>query len=101
MNTPQDIKRIAFISTRIAGTDGVSLEIDKWARVMERMGLDCYYIAGECDRPPERSAIIPEAHFNHPKVKEITERAFESETRTAQLSDDILWMSMIIRNKLN
>jgi len=101
MNTPQDIKRIAFVSTRIAGTDGVSLEIEKWARVMERMGLECYYIAGECDRPPERSAIIPEAHFNHPKIMEITERAFESEARTAQLSDDILWMTMIIRNKLN
>ncbi len=96
-----ELKRIAFVSTRIAGTDGVSLEIDKWTRVIERMGMECYYIAGECDRPPERSAMIPEAHFNHPKIKEITERAFESETRTAQLSDDILWMSMIIRNKLN
>jgi hypothetical protein len=25
------IKNIGFISTRIAGTDGVSLEIQKWA----------------------------------------------------------------------
>ncbi len=99
---PQKVlKRIAFVSTRIAGTDGVSLEIEKWARVIERMGMECYYIAGECDRPPEVSAIIPEAHFTHPKVMEITERAFGSETRTAQLTDDILWMTMAIRNKLN
>ncbi len=98
---PPEIKRVAFVSTRIAGTDGVSLEIEKWAQVIERMGMECYYIAGECDRPPERSAVIPEAHFTHPKVKEITDRAFESETRTAQLSDDILWMTMVIRNKLN
>ena len=29
--------RIGFVSTRIAGTDGVSLEIAKWAHVIERM----------------------------------------------------------------
>ncbi|MDJ0864015.1 MAG: glycosyltransferase family 1 protein, partial [Gammaproteobacteria bacterium] len=97
----QKLKRIAFVSTRIAGTDGVSLEIEKWARVIERMGMECYYIAGECDRPPEISAVIPEAHFTHPKIKEITDQAFASEARTAQLSDDILWMTMVIRNKLN
>ena len=31
--TLTDFKNIAFISTRIAGTDGVSLEIEKWADV--------------------------------------------------------------------
>ncbi|HUT71589.1 MAG TPA: hypothetical protein VMW89_13030 [Desulfatiglandales bacterium] len=29
------IKNIGFVSTRIAGTDGVSLEIQKWAEVLE------------------------------------------------------------------
>jgi len=33
---PHHIKNIGFISTRIAGTDGVSLEIQKWADVLER-----------------------------------------------------------------
>ena len=101
METSDDLKRIAFVSTRIAGTDGVSLEIEKWARVIERMGMECYYIAGECDRPPERSALIPEAHFNHPQILDLTERAFGSEERTPQLTDEIFWMAMIIRNKLN
>lgn len=96
-----ELKRIAFVSTRIAGTDGVSLEIEKWARVLERMGMECYYIAGESDRPPERSAIIPEAHFNHPKVLSISRRAFESERRTSKLSNDIWKMSLKIHNKLN
>ncbi len=96
-----DLKRIAFISTRIAGTDGVSLEIEKWARVLERMGMECYYIAGELDRPPERSAIIPEAHFSHPEIVSIGRRAFESEARTPELTNDIQRMSMLIRDKLN
>jgi hypothetical protein len=29
-------RRIGFISTRFAGTDGVSLETAKWATVLER-----------------------------------------------------------------
>jgi hypothetical protein len=77
-------KRIAFVSTRISGTDGVSLEIGKWADVLERMGHTCYYIAGQCDdRPSERSYVIPEAHFNHPIITEINRECFGHEKRTS------------------
>jgi hypothetical protein len=51
--TEQGARRLAFVSTRIAGTDGVSLEIAKWADVLERMGIECCYIAGESDRPDD------------------------------------------------
>lgn len=77
-----DKPRIAFVSTRIAGTEGVSLEIEKWARVLDRMGVECYYIAGELDRPSERSVLIEEAHFNHPEVLDVSRRAFDTEVRT-------------------
>jgi len=60
------IKNIGFISTRIAGTDGVSLEIQKWADVLERNRYDCFYFAGLSDRPSERTHVIKEAHFEHP-----------------------------------
>jgi hypothetical protein len=96
-----EFRRVDLISTRIAGTDGVSLEIAKWAKVLERMGLECYYIAGESDRSAERTIIIPEAHFTHPKIVSISQRAFESELRTAELSRDIWHMSLHIRGKLN
>ena len=43
-------KRVGFVSTRIAGTDGVSLEIRKWAEIIEGMGFGCYYIVGLTDR---------------------------------------------------
>ncbi|MGB6928201.1 MAG: hypothetical protein WBH05_03180, partial [Syntrophobacteria bacterium] len=65
------VKKIRIVSTRLAGTDGVSLESDKWVQVMEERGLTCYYFAGELDRPPERSYLAEEAHFNHPKIQEI------------------------------
>ena len=51
LKVASQIKHIGFISTRIAGTDGVSLEIQKWADVMESLGLTCFYFAGELDRP--------------------------------------------------
>ncbi len=65
--------RIAFVSTRIAGHDGVSLEIGKWAEVLEAMGHQCFYIAGERDRRSDVSEIIPEAHFTHPDVEQISQ----------------------------
>lgn len=94
-------KRVAFISTRIAGTDGVSLEIAKWAHVIEKMGVECYYFTGESDRPKDRTALIEEAHFNHPEVLDISRGAFESERRTSQLTDDIIRLASVIRDKLN
>ena len=92
--------RVAFVSTRIAGTDGVSLEIDKWATVLEEMGIECYYITGESDRPAERTALIEEAHFNHPAILDIYREAFEMEQRTPELTERIFEMVNILRAKL-
>ena len=39
--------KVGFISTRLAGTDGVSLETEKWAAVFEQEGLPAYYLAGD------------------------------------------------------
>jgi superfamily II DNA or RNA helicase len=55
---------VGFISFRISGTDGVSLETKKWAEVFERHDYNCYYMAGELDTPPEVSLIVDEAHYN-------------------------------------
>ena len=66
-------RRIGFISTRFAGTDGVSLETSKWASVIERMGHQCFYFCGECDRPPEISYVVPEAFYRHPSIDAINQ----------------------------
>ena len=65
------IKNIGYFSTRLSGTDGVSLETAKWAEVFEGEGFDCFYFAGELDRPLECSYFVPEAHFTHPEIKKI------------------------------
>ena len=76
---PTKCRRIGFISTRFAGTDGVSLETAKWASTLERIGHTCYYFAGECDRPPERSRVVPEAFYRHPEVDAINRGAYAGE----------------------
>ncbi len=94
-------RRVGFVSTRISGTDGVSLETGKWAEVLEGLGMECCYIAGESDRPRDRSFEIPEAHFFHPDILSITRRAFNGGRRTAQLTEDIVRMARYLRKQLS
>ena len=69
-------RRIGFISTRFAGTDGVSLETDKWATVIERMDHECFYFSGLSDRPEDKSYVVPEAFYRHPTIDAITQVVF-------------------------
>lgn len=69
-------RRLGFISTRFAGTDGVSLETTKWATVLERMDHECFYFCGLSDRPPEKSYVVPEAFYRHPSIDAINQVAF-------------------------
>lgn len=52
---------IALIHFRVGETDGVSLEMDKWKVILEKMGHKTFYIAGSqgnCD-----AIIIPELFY--------------------------------------
>ncbi len=93
-------KRIGFISTRIAGTDGVSLEIEKWAAVLERNHYDCYYMAGLCDRPAEKSHIVEEAHFEHPEIQKINEFSFGFHLRPREISELIQGIKDYLKQKI-
>lgn len=93
-------KRIAFVATRVHGTDGVSLEIGKWAEVLEDMGHTCFYIAGQSDRPAERSDVIPEAHFTHPVIEDINRQSFGRSLRNPAVSHQIREMTRGIKERL-
>lgn len=81
-------RRIGFVSTRFAGTDGVSLEAGKWATVLERGGHEVYWFAGEVDRPSERSRVVPEAHYRHASIAAINEVVFGPGASSALVADD-------------
>ena len=75
------VKNIGFVSTRFAGTDGVTLEASKWAEIMEKNGHRCFWFAGELEREPKKSFLVPEAHFQHERNRWINERIFGTEGR--------------------
>ncbi len=68
--------RIGFVSTRLAGTDGVSLETHKWAEVARRLGHEAYYCAGKLQEDAPNATLIPELHFRHPEAEAIGEAVF-------------------------
>ena len=98
--TEDKVKNVAFISTRIAGTDGVSLELEKWANIFEKFGLTCFYFAGELDRPPERSYLVEEAHFTHPEIKDVYNKSFGGTKRDRALSKKIYQLAIKLKDHL-
>lgn len=62
---------IAFIQNKLGKTDGVSLEVDKWRRVLEKMGHTVFYCAGNDDVPGIH--CIPELSLFHPLTRKILE----------------------------
>ena len=95
-----DTLNIGFLSTRIAGTDGVSLEIEKWAAILKKLGHECFYFAGECDRPDEISYLVPEAHFKHPEIIALTKDLFDDYIRSQKTSQSIQKLSNHLKNEI-
>ena len=93
-------KNIGFISFRISGTDGVSLETMKWAEVLETRGHNCFFMAGELDLPEEKSYVVPEIHFTHPEIKHLYRLAFSQSARPRELSAGLHKYRELIKEKL-
>ncbi|UCB47274.1 MAG: glycosyltransferase family 4 protein [Spirochaetota bacterium] len=100
VNNNLKIRNIGFISTRFKGTDGVSLEAEKWASVIKRMGYECYYFCGLSDRPPERTMLVPEAFFGHPKIKNIQDQCFKVYRRSSELTGKIHSMRRLLKHAI-
>ena len=94
--------RIGFVGTRFAGTDGVSLEAEKWADELRAMGHDVYYFAGVLERPSEKSMEVPEAFFGHPDVERIGRAVFRDPVpgRPPEIDALIREMTMELRGRL-
>ena len=81
--------QIGILSTRLNGTDGVSLEVEKWAQVLKRMGHEIFYCAGELGGYAAGGALIPKAYFGHPAILSLTRRAFAGEEAPERLYEEI------------
>jgi glycosyltransferase involved in cell wall biosynthesis len=79
---PTGGRRVGFVSTRLKGTDGVSLETRKWVDVLTDLGHACFCFAGASDWPEDHSYVVPEAHFQHPEVRDLNAALFRSRIRS-------------------
>src|SRR6056297_1396291 len=79
--------RALHLATRLAGTDGVSLEATKVARVLAEHGFERRDLAGEVETA---GAIrVPEMHFRDPTAVRLGERAFSGDAPEPALDREL------------
>jgi glycosyltransferase involved in cell wall biosynthesis len=93
-------RRIGFVSTRFSTTDGVSLETYKWAHVLAGLGHQLFYFAGLCNRPPDVSYVVPEAHFDHPEIRELSNMTYKLRVRPFPVTRRIHELQWLIKQHL-
>ena len=91
---------IGFVSTRFAGTDGVSLETLKWADILEQQGHRVFWFSGLSDHEPENSMCVPEAFFGHPENEWISERIWGSTQRDPLVTERITEVAQYLKAML-
>jgi len=74
------------VATRLAGTDGVSLESDKLADALRARGFAVVEAAGELDGPGH---LVPEMHFADPLAAALGRRCFEGGGDDPTLEADV------------
>lgn len=97
-----DRKQVSFgfVSTRFAGTDGVSLETRKWVEVLTAKGCRVCFFAGQLDTPEKVSFLAPKAFFNHPEILEIQEHLFVTKKRSREVSRHVEALKIELRQQL-
>ncbi|MBW7996327.1 MAG: glycosyltransferase family 4 protein [Candidatus Glassbacteria bacterium] len=96
----ENLHNVGFVSTRFAGTDGVSLETQKWSSVLEEMGLERYYLAGEIDTSEDNSMLVELASFKHPDIVDINQQCFGVSSRPRTLTQKIHRIKMQLKDAL-
>ena len=92
--------RLGFVSTRFAGTDGVSLEALKWAEMLEEMGHEVFWFSGLSDRPADVSMCVPEAFFGHPENEWLAKRIWGVDRRDPLLTERIQALAGYLKEML-
>jgi glycosyltransferase involved in cell wall biosynthesis len=91
---------IGFVGTRFKGTDGVSLEAAKWARLLWDHRHVSYWFGGRLDTAPEISQLVPHAWFGHPDIEWINQRIFGRMRRDAEVTRRIFAISEHLKREL-
>jgi glycosyltransferase involved in cell wall biosynthesis len=93
-------RRLGFISTRFAGTDGVTLEAAKWAHILQGLGHSSFWMAGLLETPPEVSHHAPLAFFGHPEVVAVQGELFGRTRRSRAITNRIQQIKEQLKDEL-
>lgn len=93
-------RRVGFVSTRFHGTDGVTLEADKWAHIFSEQGHACFWMAGLLDTPKETSYLAPLAFFNHPDVAVVQAKLYGVGKRSRETTREIQAIKETLKDEL-
>src|SRR5579862_8497224 len=91
---------IGFISTRFAGTDGVTLETIKWAQVCRGLGHNTFFCAGQLDPEIAPAVLLPEAHFAHPEIAALHSHCFGVHVRSPETTKQLNELKTRIKDGL-
>ncbi len=91
---------IGFVSGRLAGTDGVSLETGKWADVVRQMGHDVFYCAGQLEEDGPPGLLVPEMYFHTRDADWIVEHAYGTTEPHPELVPTIQRYADVFRTRL-
>jgi glycosyltransferase involved in cell wall biosynthesis len=94
------IEKIGFVSTRFAGTDGVSLESAKWAQILWDFQHVSHWYGGRLDRSPDFSMCVPEAYFGHPENEWINRHIWGRTRRDPLVTQRIQDLTGYLKNTL-
>lgn len=93
---------IALCHYRIGETDGVSLEMEKWKRVLEKMGHTVYFIAG--NKGNQDTIVIDELNYQHPEDEKLIKNGYRelNDYKDAkEYREAVLQFSKKIKDQLN
>ena len=91
--------KIALIHYRVGETDGVSLEMDKWKRVLIELGHEVIYISGSSELAGTR--VIKEIAYNDPLDLKLSGECYEKliDFNCESLEDKINSQALIIKKQ--
>ena len=69
-----DKKNIGIFHYQVGGTDGVSLEIEKWKLILEELGHTVFLIGG--DLGTAQGILVKEMYHHLPESKRLNQNTF-------------------------
>ncbi|MBN1936882.1 MAG: glycosyltransferase family 1 protein, partial [Anaerolineae bacterium] len=91
---------VGFVSGRLAGTDGVSLETAKWADVLGALGHRVFYCAGELEADGPPGLLEPRMYFHTEEADWIFEHAYGATHTHPELRPRIDTLTAFLKKRL-